>query len=90
MQAVPFYPVPKLMIKRVGGHEAWGAIRSAEIGDGTYECTTSTETAAMIDMIQNGGDIIEKMCANILTAKKAGIYDGAYKAVELAAGKRNI
>ncbi len=85
-----FYPVPKLMIKRVGGHEAWGAIRSAEIGDGTYECTTSAETAAMIDMIQNGGDIIEKMCANILTAKKAGIYDGAYKAVELAAGKRNI
>ena len=30
-----FYPVPKLMIKRVGGHEAWGAVRAAEIGDGT-------------------------------------------------------
>ncbi|MDO9592485.1 MAG: hypothetical protein Q7I98_04735, partial [Erysipelotrichaceae bacterium] len=27
-----FYPVPKLMIKRVGGHEAWGAIRAAEVG----------------------------------------------------------
>jgi len=26
-----FYPIPKLMIKRVGGHEAWGAVRTAEI-----------------------------------------------------------
>lgn len=81
-----FYPIPKLMIKRVGGHEAWGAIRSAEIGDGTYECSTPAETIAMIDMIQNGGDIIEKMCKHIITAKKAGIYDGAYHAVELAVG----
>lgn len=79
-----FYPIPKLMIKRVGGHEAWGAIRAAEIGDGTYECATPAETAAMIDMIQHGGDIIEKMCGYILTAKKAGVYDGAYRAVELA------
>ncbi|MBQ9002783.1 MAG: hypothetical protein IJ087_13110, partial [Eggerthellaceae bacterium] len=27
-----YYPVPKLMIRRVGGHEAWGAIRAAEVG----------------------------------------------------------
>jgi hypothetical protein len=79
-----FYPIPKLMIKRVGGHEAWGAIRAAEIGDGTYECSTPAETAAMIDMIQHGGDIIEKMCGYILTANKAGVYNGAYKSVELA------
>jgi hypothetical protein len=82
-----FYPIPKLMIKRVGGHEAWGAIRAAEIGDGTYECSTPAETAAMIDMIQHGRDIIEKMCGYILTAKKAGVYNGAYRAVELAVGK---
>lgn len=81
-----FYPIPKLMIKRVGGHEAWGAIRAAEIGDGTYECSTAAETAAMIDMIQHGGDIIEKMCGHILTAHKVGVYNGAYKAVELAVG----
>lgn len=85
-----FYPVPKLMIKRVGGHEAWGAIRAAEIGDGTYECATAAETAAMIDMIQHGGDIIEKMCGHILTAKKAGVYDGAYRAVELAFRGRKL
>ena len=79
-----FYPIPKLMIRRVGGHEAWGAIRAAEIGDGTYECSTPAETAAMLSLIQNNGDIIEKMCDAIVTADKIGIYSGAYRAVQLA------
>ncbi|MBR6717703.1 MAG: hypothetical protein IKI77_05085 [Oscillospiraceae bacterium] len=79
-----FYPVPKLMLPRVGGHEAWGAIRAAEIGDGTYECSTPAEAAAMMMLLQKNGDIIEQMCRYILCAKKAGIYDGAYKAVRLA------
>ena len=83
-----FYPVPKLMIKRVGGHEAWGAIRAAEVGDSTYECSTASETSAMISLIQHSRDIIPKMCSHILTAKKAGIYNGAYRVVELAAGKK--
>ena len=82
-----FYPIPKLMIKRVGGHEAWGAIRSAELGDGTYECSTPAETCAMLDLIQKNGDIIEKMCNNILIAKRAGIYYGAYRVVKLAVHK---
>ena len=79
-----FYPVPKLMIKRVGGHEAWGAIRSAEVGDGTYECSAAAEISAMIGLIQKDGDVMEQMCSHILTAKNAGIYDGAYKVVEQA------
>ncbi len=79
-----FYPIPKLMIKRVGGHEAWGAIRAAEIGDGTYEVTTPEETCAMLDLIQHNGDIIDMMCRNILAAHKVGIYKGAYRAVKLA------
>lgn len=79
-----FYPIPKLMIKRVGGHEAWGAIHCAEVGDGTYECTTPAETNAMLRLIQENNDIIEQMCGNILTAHKAGIYNGAYRAVEIA------
>ncbi len=83
-----FYPIPKLMIKRVGGHEAWGAIRAAELGDGTYECSTPAETCAMLSLIQKNGDIVEKMCDNILTAHKSGIYNGAYRAVKLAVRKR--
>ncbi len=79
-----FYPIPKLMIKRVGGHEAWGAVRAAEVGDGTYEVTTPAETCAMLDLIQKHGEIIDMMCDNIIAAKKIGIYNGAYRVVKLA------
>lgn len=79
-----FYPVPKLMIKRVGGHEAWGAIRAAEIGDGTSECTSTKEIHNMLDLMLTSPDILLEMNKNILKAQQAGIYDGAYKAVELA------
>ena len=79
-----FYPVPKLLIKRVGGHEAWGAIRSAEIGDGTFECETLDQTTTMIDLIQNDNSIVTSMCENIIKAKSIGIYDGAYNVVNLA------
>ena len=79
-----FYPVPKLMIRRIGGHEAWGAIRSAELGDGTYECSTPAETAAMLLLLQKNGDVIAQMCEHIKAAKQAGIYNGAYRAVQLA------
>ena len=43
-----FYPVPKLIIHRVAGHEAYGALRSAEVGVGTYVCDTPSETADFI------------------------------------------
>ena len=79
-----FYPIPKLMIKRVGGHEAWGAIRSAELGDGSYECATPRETNAMLSLLQKNGDVIEKMCVAIRHCNDQGIYNGAYRAVKLA------
>lgn len=82
-----FYPVPKLLIKRVGGHEAWGAIRSAEVGDGTFECETLPQVTSMLDLMQNDNTIIEQMCNNILVAYNSGIYNGAYKVVELATKK---
>ena len=79
-----YYPIPKLMIRRVGGHEAWGAIRTAELGDGTYECRTMPEIGAMLDLITNDGEVLTAMCEAIVTAKKAGIYDGAYNVIKLA------
>ena len=82
-----FYPVPKLMIHRVGGHEAWGAIRAAEVGDGTYECEKTEEVLAMLDEMTNGDEILPAMCRCSLRAKNAGIYNGAYEVVKLAAGK---
>ena len=81
-----FYPVPKLMIHRVGGHEAWGAIRAAEIGDGTYEIDETHEVLAMIDSMQADRSIIASMCDRIEDANKLGIYNGAYEVVKLAVG----
>ena len=82
-----YYPVPKLMIKRVGGHEAWGAIRAAEVGDGTYELETLPEICAMIDLVQAEPSIIADMCDNIVAADAVGTYDGAYRVVQLACGE---
>jgi len=79
-----FYPVPKLLIKRVGGHEAWGAVRAAEVGDGTIECDTVDRTLQMLDLMLSSDEILTMLCNNIIKANKIGIYNGAYKAVELA------
>ena len=81
-----FYPVPKLFIKRVGKHEMWGAIHSAEIGDGTLECRDIPHTLQMIDLFLKEDGLLFDMCDNIVKNKSIGIYDGAYKVVELAMG----
>ena len=83
-----FYPVPKLFIKRVGGHEQWGAIHSAEIGDGTLECRDIPHTLQMLELFQGSDHLLNDMCEAIMENKKQGIYDGAYKVVELAMGLR--
>lgn len=79
-----FYPVPKLFIKRVGGHEQWGAVHSAEIGDGTLECRDIPHTLQMIKLFMEDDTYITDMCKNIKKNKQMGIYNGAYEAVKLA------
>ena len=79
-----FYPVPKLFIKRIGGHEMWGAIHSAELGDGTQECQTPEQAGALVKQLIENPELIQMMCNNIIQQKSIGTYDGAYKAVELA------
>lgn len=83
-----FYPVPKLFIKRVGGHEQWGAIHSAEIGDGTLECRDIPHTLQMLQLFLEEKEYFCNMCDNIIRNKKAGIYDGAYEVVKLAMGRK--
>lgn len=79
-----YYPVPKLFIRRVGRHEMWGAVHSAEIGDGTLECRDIPHTIQMLDLFLQDEELLAGMCRNIVTNKCIGIYDGAYKAVKLA------
>ncbi|MGD1819750.1 MAG: DUF6937 domain-containing protein [Pleomorphochaeta sp.] len=79
-----FYPIPKLLLKRVGGHEKWGAIHSSEIGDGTYECETYEQTINMLKLLIENPECLINMNTAIINANKIGVYDGAYKVIEEA------
>ena len=83
-----FYPVPKIFNERVGGHEMWGAIRGAEIGDGTVEVRGIPQTLQAIDLLTEDQDLMEMYCSCIVKNKSIGIYDGGYKSVELATGRK--
>jgi len=83
-----FYPVPKIFNARVGGHEMWGAIRGAELGDGTIEARSIIQTIQAIDILTEENDLLQLFCACIQKNKSIGIYDGGYKCVELATGKK--
>ncbi len=83
-----FYPVPKIFNERVGGHEMWGAIRGAELGDGTVEARSIPQILQAIDVLTNEEDLLTLFCGQIVKNKSIGIYDGAYKCVELATGRK--
>ncbi|MBR2781808.1 MAG: hypothetical protein IKE00_00525 [Oscillospiraceae bacterium] len=79
-----FYPIPKLFLKRIGGHEQWGAIHSAEMGDGSLECRDIPHTLQMLDLFLTDPVMLDEMCRCILQNNRIGVYDGAYKAVQIA------
>ncbi|WP_288156772.1 DUF6938 domain-containing protein [uncultured Sharpea sp.] len=62
----------------------WGAIHSAEIGDGTLETRDIPHTLQMLELFMKDDHFLIDMCNNIITNKSIGIYDGAYKVIELA------
>ena len=84
-----FYPIPKLFIQHVGGHEIWGAIHAAEFGDGTYEVAPGRETTDMIRLLQREDEILLSMNEQILKNHAAGLYNGAYEVIRLAVGDRS-
>lgn len=80
-----YYPVPKLFMRHIGGHEVYGAINSSELGDGTFECATKKTVNAMIDRLLTDKEILAHMVKQINVLKKQGAYDGGYECVKLAA-----
>ena len=80
-----FYPVPKLIMRHIGGHEVYGAIYTREMGDATYECETAPALCDMIDTLINDKAILKAMCARIIELKEQRVYDGGYEVVRLAA-----
>ena len=83
-----FYPIPKLFIQRVGRHEAWGAIRGSEIGDGTKEAEERDILHRFLTMIIEDDDLLKMQVQNILNNDKIGIYNGGYNVVQAALQKK--
>lgn len=84
-----YYPIPKFFIKRVGGHEAYGAIHSSEMGDGTFECDTIEKIESMLLTFINEKDVLKSLNNNILKLHKMKRYHGGYEAVKLATKKKS-
>ncbi len=83
-----YYPIPTMMLQRVGGHEAWGAIRASELGYGTIECTSEALALQTLDMLVHERDLVALFCERILQLKAIGVYGGATRAIELAMERR--
>ena len=50
---LPFYLIPKLIIRRVGDHEAYSALRASELGNGTLEVREIEDDLAYVDLFMN-------------------------------------
>jgi uncharacterized membrane protein YfbV (UPF0208 family) len=82
-----FYPVPKILIRRVGAHEVGGAIRCSELGEGTTETTTIAQTINAINLFLSEKDLITSFCSSIIKNKNMGVYDGAYNVLKMTLNK---
>jgi hypothetical protein len=78
-----FYCVPKIHIRRVGGHEAYGAVRSSELGDGTTEARKVSDAMSYIKLFLDYSDLLKSMNHAIINNDKIGIYNGCKNAVDL-------
>lgn len=78
-----FYPIPKLFLQRVGGHEAYGAIYASQRGDGTMECKTKDELIRVLDALLDQKEILRKMNQEILRLHGQKVYSGGYEVVKL-------
>lgn len=79
-----FYPIPKIMIRRVGDHEQWSAVRASEIGDGTAEVRESDDAIKWVNLFSQGPDLFTVMCNCILNNHSVGVYNGSKIVIETA------
>jgi hypothetical protein len=83
-----FYPIPKLFMRHIGGHEVYGAVNGQELGDSTFECPTIKGINEMFDRLLMDKEILVHMINEIERLKEQGYYNGAYECVKLAVGKK--
>lgn len=82
-----FYPIPKIFMRHIGGHEVFSAYYGKEIGDATYECDTTKKMKLMLDDFISDKALLKNMNEQILRLNKMGLYNGAYECVKLATKK---
>ena len=80
-----FYPVLKVMMRHIGGHEVYGAVHAQEYGDSTFECPDKKSMNEMLDRLIHDKELLIHLNKQIIKLKKQGIYNGGYEAVKLAA-----
>jgi len=78
-----FYPIPKLMIRRVGDHEAYSALRASELGDGTLEARTVPIALKYVNLFMET-ELLVTMNDAIVKNNEIGIYDGCKNAIKIA------
>jgi len=83
-----FYPIPKLMIRRVGDHEAYSALRASELGDGTLEIREVPLAVQYVKLFITT-NLLEVMNKKIEDNNKIGTYDGCKEAMRLALERAN-
>lgn len=83
-----YYPIPKVFMRHIGGHEVYGAIHSREYGDGLWELPKKNEMNEMLDRIIKDKSILTHMVKRINVLKNQGFFDGAYKCCKLAIGEK--
>ena len=83
-----YYPIPKLFMRHIGGHEVYGAINGRECGDSIPEAPTKKEITRMLDLVVKDKELIPHLCDQIDLLKAQGHYNGAYECVKLAVGKK--
>ena len=79
-----YYPIPKLFMRHIGGHEVYGAIHGREFGDATWECGDKKSANEMLDRLISDREILAHMADEITKLKATGYYDGGYECVKLA------
>ncbi len=83
-----YYPIPKVFMRHIGGHEVYGAVNGQELGDSTFECPKLNQINEMLDRLLSDKEILAHMVSEINRLKAAGYYNGAYECVKLAVGDK--
>lgn len=63
------------MIRRVGDHEQFSALRASELGDGTLEAREVEDCLKYVDLFLKP-DLLTQMNECIMKNNEIGIYDG--------------